>query len=230
MRQTQPKGIRAAVAGFVLLLAPAAAPATPDLSITNHATLSIAELYVSAAEDDSWGDSRIRNNIAPGQSYHLLGLRARACRLDMRVIYSDGSIEDKRGLDGCHTHQVTFDAATAIAPPALAHSHAVRHVVISNHASRAIVEVYVSSAATDDWGDDLVAQHPIAANGAGEIKPDVSCLADLRIVFDNRSAEERRDLDLCAHARLDIRPGWTTNEDAPQLQAEHPSPGAQAKQ
>jgi hypothetical protein len=201
----------------------ATAPTMPDLAVTNHASLPIAELYMSGADDDSWGYNRISNSIGPGQSYHLPPPRTRGCRLDMRVIFADGSVEDKRGLDACRAHLVVFDAATAIAPPSLAQSHAVRHVLITNRASRAIVEVYVSSAASDDWGDDLTGHHPIAPNTASEIRPDVSCLADLRVVFENRSAEERRDLDLCAHAKLEIRPGWTTNEDLPAVI--HTKPG-----
>ena len=41
-----------------------------------------------------------------------------------------------------------------------------------------------------------------------------TCTADLRVVFDNRAAEERRGLDLCATPMLVIHPGWTT-EDLP---------------
>ncbi len=38
------------------------------------------------------------------------------------------------------------------------------------------------------------------------------CLADLRVVFDNRSAEERRNLDLCGLHGVIVRPGWTTTD------------------
>ena len=40
-------------------------------------------------------------------------------------------------------------------------------------------------------------------------------MADLRVVFDNRSAEERRGIDLCTAGRIAIEPGWTTADKVP---------------
>jgi len=212
---------------ILALIAPlllAAAPTISDLTVVNRATVAIAELYLSASDEDSWGDNRLPDNaVAPGQTTHLTQLHLRGCKFDMRAIYADGSVEDKRGLDACRTRQFTFDATAAITPRALDESRAVRNILITNHAPRAIVEIYVSSAASDDWGDDLLASHPIASGSKGTVKPEVSCVADLRIVFDNRSAEERRDLDICAHPALDIRPGWTTSEDEGVERYDHPA-------
>jgi hypothetical protein len=126
----------------------------------------------------------------------------------VRAIYANGTLEDKRGFDACRVRQLPLDAVGAAALP----SNRFGTLTLLNHAPRAIIEVYVSAASSDDWGDDVLANHPIPAGGSADIHSQVSCHADLRVVFDNRSAEERRDMDLCAHPRLDIKPGWTTQE------------------
>jgi hypothetical protein len=38
---------------------------------------------------------------------------------------------------------------------------------------------------------------------------------DIRVVFENRAAEERRGVDLCRRASLSIEPGWTTTDELP---------------
>jgi hypothetical protein len=198
----------------------AASPAPADVTVTNHASVGIVELYVSSADEDSWGENRLSQPIiAPGQSYRVSPLRAHGCQIDMRAIYANGTLEDKRGLDVCRVHQFRFDATAAISPgvsPAVSGSSttsAERTVTVANHAARNIVELYVSPAASDDWGEDVLANHPISMGATQDVKAYVGCRADLRVVFDNRSAEERRDIDICAHPKLDIRPGWTTNDD-----------------
>ena len=41
------------------------------------------------------------------------------------------------------------------------------------------------------------------------------CNADLRVVFENHAAEERRGIDLCALPTISIQPGWTTADALP---------------
>ena len=191
----------------------AATPVAADLTIVNRAKIAIAELYVSAADDDSWGDNRLAGAaIDPGQASRLAQTRLHGCKIDLRAIYADGSVEDKRGLDACRTRQFTFDTSAAVTPRAFDEARSVHEVTIANHTPRAIVEIYISSAAADDWGDDLLAARPVAPGGKAVVKPVVSCTADLRVVYENRSAEERRDMDMCANTTLDIRPGWTTSD------------------
>jgi len=192
-----------------LLLAAAA-----DVTIVNRATVGIAELYVSSADEDSWGENRLGQALlAPGQVFHISPLRAQGCQVDMRVIYANGSLEDRRGLDICRSRQFSFSATDAISPSMSAPTHAAHTITVINHAPRQIVELYVSPASADDWGGDLLVNGPISTGGMRDVKPEVSCRADLRVVFDNRSAEERRDIDICAHSKLDIKPGWTMSDD-----------------
>jgi hypothetical protein len=192
----------------------AAAPLPTEITVSNHAAFGIVEIYVSSAEDDSWGENRLTGPIvAPGQSYRVTPLRAQSCRVDLRVIYENGTLEDKRGLDACRLRQLSFDATTAVVPQPPSQIPTQQSITVVNHSPRSIVELYVSSAGSDEWGDDLIATGPIKPGGSEDKKPKVSCMADIRVVFENRSAEERRDLNLCVHAKIDIKPGWTTSEE-----------------
>ncbi|OYW10306.1 MAG: hypothetical protein B7Z53_01255 [Rhodospirillales bacterium 12-71-4] len=62
---------------------------------------------------------------------------------------------------------------------------------------------------------------------------EIACQADIRIVFPNGGAEERREVDICETPRLAIAPGWvlgaTADAAAPTPEAapeRAPEPGA----
>lgn len=85
-----------------------------------------------------------------------------------------------------------------------------------NRAPRPIQQVLISPSAAGEWGEDWLAHRTLSVGDSATLPYRGDCIADLRVVFDNRSAEERRDLDLCRAARVVIAPGWTT-ADAPGL-------------
>ena len=101
-----------------------------------------------------------------------------------------------------------FDGSGAVAPPGTqVGTHA---VTILNGAGRPIQQVQVSPAEAGDWGDDLLGHDSLSVGDRATVTYRGGCLADLRVVFDNRSAEERRELDLCALRGVRVQPGWTT--------------------
>ena len=89
-----------------------------------------------------------------------------------------------------------------------------RGVVIANWAPRAIRELYLSPASSQDWGVDRLEGRAIPMGDDVRLSYGGACRADLRVVFDNGGAEERHDIDLCDGRYVGIRPGWTTAEDA----------------
>lgn len=86
-------------------------------------------------------------------------------------------------------------------------------IVIANWAPRAILEIYLSPARSQDWGVDRLAGRGVPPGDDVRLSYGGACRADLRVVFDNEGAEERRDLDLCGHRFIGIRPGWATADD-----------------
>ena len=55
----------------------------------------------------------------------------------------------------------------------------------------------------------------ISVGETGRVVFSGGCTVDIRVVFENRAAEERRGIDLCHRAILSIEPGWTTSDDGP---------------
>ncbi|MCW3477748.1 hypothetical protein [Limobrevibacterium gyesilva] len=186
-----------------------------EIVVVNRSRHAIQEIYVSPATADQWGNDRLGDDtVDPGGSFRVRLGRSRECSFDIQVIYDDASREESRGLDICRTRQVSFNGSAAIVPPdAFAAEH---EVTLVNRSERPIQQVFISSSSADQWGEDRLTQDDIAPDHTRSITYRGACTSDLRIVFDNRSAEERRALDLCATPALVIRPGWTT-EDVPQV-------------
>jgi hypothetical protein len=84
---------------------------------------------------------------------------------------------------------------------------------IANWSPRAIREIYVSPSSADDWGLERLEGREVPVGDDLWLGYGGACRADLRVVFDNEGAEERRGLDLCRNPFIGIRPGWTTSDD-----------------
>lgn len=206
--------MRRAVPWTCLWLACAAMPAHADPEperdavVVNHARRPVLEVYISPANVDEWGEERLGDHrIGPGESSRVKLGHLRDCAFDVQAVYDDASEEERHGIDLCRNHLVTFDG-TAVTRPKVSKG-ASHRVTLANAAARPIQQVFVSPADSGDWGADLLGDSLSVAD-----KSDVTyrgtCVADLRVVFDNRSAEERRGLDLCAMGGVVIQPGWTT--------------------
>lgn len=181
------------------------------LTVANHARQPIIALRLSSARDDDWGDDRLgpQQTIAPGHSV-TLHLQGADCAWDAQATYRDGSTEERRRLDVCRMRTVAFDGTRAAdgdeggdGQDQTAHDASVR-----NDSGRTITEVYVSPRNARDWGDDRLGDNQLASGNVLSVVFNGGCRQDVRIVYDNNSAEERRGVDLCAHPRLRISPGW----------------------
>ena len=191
---------------------PASRPlADRELTVANRASLPATELYVSPNDASDWGDERLAGAVvAPGKSFRIRLGRIRACLFDIQFVYRDGSREELHDLDVCRTRQVAFDGSSAIGVP-VGPPHS---VVLVNNENRPIQQVFLSEAEAAQWGEDRVTSRGFSVGGRLELTVLGGCAVDLRVIFDNRAAEERRGLDICATPALSIEPGWTT-ADAP---------------
>ncbi len=204
----------AGLLGALLLIA--AAPSRSGggertLTIANRADQPINEVYASPSGIDDWGadwlgeatiEPRQQRRIALGQA------NPRDCLYDLQIVYADASREERRGVDLCRSRSVTFDATAAVPPPgAEGGDHA---VLIANESGLPIQQVLVSPAEAGEWGEDRLGQDSLSVGDVASVAYRGGCLADLRVIFENRAAEERRGLDLCDLGGVTIAPGWTT--------------------
>lgn len=197
--------------------APVAPPAGPvgerEVTITNRSDLAISEVYVSPTSTDAWGEDRLGDTLLePRKSTRIRLGRMRDCGFDVLVIYEDASREERTMQNLCRTRQVTFDGRTRIVPqlPTVA----AREVTLANQSGRAIQQVFISAADAAAWGDDLLGR-AISVGEHGMVTWRGGCTVDVRVVFENRAAEERRGVDLCHRSSLSIEPGWTTSDEVP---------------
>ena len=68
-----------------------------------------------------------------------------------------------------------------------------------NRSAQAIREVYASPASASGWGRDRLGDDPIAPGGNAPIRllADGNCVFDLRFVYEDGHAEERRGVNTC---------------------------------
>jgi hypothetical protein len=207
---------------FLLLLpglgAAAPRPAGPDLTLVNRSGQPINEVYVSSSQSTTWGEDRLgERTLPPGRAAHVGLGHVPGCTFDVLVVYDDASREERDRVDLCRHRELTFDGRHATAAPRGPTAHG---VTIVNHAPLPIQQVLISPSAAEDWGEDLLAHRTLSVGEAATVPYRGDCIADLRVVFANRSAEERRDIDLCSAPTVVIAPGWTTSDLA------SPKPGA----
>jgi hypothetical protein len=83
------------------------------------------------------------------------------------------------------------------ATPALAQSND-PSFRMNNQTGAVVNEIYVSSANDSSWGRDLLGQNVLPAGQSFVIRlPQGQCMNDIRVVFDNGQAHERRRVDTC---------------------------------
>jgi hypothetical protein len=182
-----------------------------EVTIGNHAAHAINEVYASPSSTDHWGNDQLgEQTLAPGQSFRLKLGHVRDCEFDLQVVYEDASREESKGINVCKTHAIAFDGSAAAPPPPSAE----HDLTIENRAGRPIQQILISPADAADWGDDRLGRS-ISVGDAATVRYRGDCVADIRVVFDNRGAEERRGIDICARPHIAIQPGWTTADILP---------------
>jgi hypothetical protein len=179
------------------------------VTVINHAPHGAVELYISPQAADVWGGDQLGENMLDAGAQRLFALgRAPDCGFDFLIVYDDLSREEQRGVDICKIKQVIFDGRHASLPPdALGPA---RRVTVVDKTSMPLQQLYISSPDAAQWGDDLLSSGAMSVDEQRAIAYRGPCSVDIRVVFANRAAEERRGVNLCAMTTLRIAPGWTT--------------------
>jgi hypothetical protein len=81
--------------------APSAQSRSPSLFLANRTNRTINTLSVSSSSDQSWGEDRLGNaTVRPGGTF-LVRLPVGECLYDVRVVYADNTVEERRRVDLC---------------------------------------------------------------------------------------------------------------------------------
>ncbi|WP_338665181.1 hypothetical protein VQH23_08390 [Pararoseomonas sp. SCSIO 73927] len=69
---------------------------------------------------------------------------------------------------------------------------------LNNRTGQTINEVYVSSSARADWGRDLLGNNTLPSGQSfSVVLPAGQCMNDIRVVYANGAAQERRQVNTC---------------------------------
>lgn len=206
-----------AAAACALAGSPARAQSNPSFNVANRASSVINELYASPAGVTNWGRNRLAGvAVPPGQRYAIRLPADGNCIYDVRVVYADGRSDERRGVNTCTLDDLPFpsnarpdrssarpdrssgrpDTQAATDDPSFR---------LVNRGGNEINEVYVSPAGDDGWGDDRLGEDTLAPGATRVIRlPAGECRWDLRIVYANGKATEKRRLDLCSITDLRV--------------------------
>ena len=210
--------LRAAAIILLLLSGSASAQnaANPSFALINGGRQAIQELYATPAGVDRWGRDRLADKyLAPGQSFPVRLPADGNCVYDIRVVYADGRPEEKRRVNTCTLDNVSFPggrpAGTGTANgdnrgqnqgSQAADDPSFR---LLNRGRSGVNEVYVSASGDDSWGEDRLGDDTMRAGGTRVIRmPPGQCTYDVRVVFANGEAVEKRRLNLCTITDLRV--------------------------
>ena len=187
--------------------APAWAQDNPSFNIANRAVTAINEVYASPSDITNWGSNRLINvSVPPGQKYAVRLPADGTCVYDVKVVYANGRTDERLGVNTCEIEDLPFPSGTAIPNRQARQSPADRRSFrLVNRGRSGINEFYVSPAGDDGWGQDRLGDDTVAPGASYVIRlPPTPCSYDLRIVYANGEATEKRRLNLCGITDLRV--------------------------
>lgn len=80
----------------------------PSFRLTNRAATTLTELYVSPSQDRQWGSDRLGQGVLPSGQAFIVRLPAGMCENDIRAVFADGRVAERRGVDTCSLTDVAL--------------------------------------------------------------------------------------------------------------------------
>jgi hypothetical protein len=187
---------------IIVLMAPVRAGAdnpNPSFYLVNHASRQINEVYASPVDAQNWGRDRLGDDVIGPGNYAAIRLVADGkCVYDLRVVYDGGRSEERRGVDVCAVDDIVFSGGSPGGAPNAARDPTDPSFRLTNRGRHDLVELYARPAGRRDWGADRLGDDTVDAGASTDITlPNGQCLWDLRLVFEDQPAIEKRRVDLC---------------------------------
>ena len=202
-------GVRLWIAALLLAGGPVRAAddgPNPSFYLVNRAASAISKVFASPAGMPNWGTDRLTGHAIAAGQYAAIRLPADGhCLYDVRIVYATGVSDERRGLNTCEIDNITFPQASATASPRPNRPDADPSFLLSNRSRAVLNELYLSPTGDDSWGEDRLGDGTIDAGGSRVIRlPPGECLYDVRVVFANGDASEKRRLNLCQITSLRV--------------------------
>jgi hypothetical protein len=210
-----------AVLALATLTAPAMAqrraPAgaqNSSFNLVNRSQVVIKELFVTASGNTHWGQNRLDGkaghptSLAPGASFAVRRALDTNCIFDIRVVLADGRTEDRRGVNTCAVEDVAFGGPAAAGQVAATGKAADDpSIKLFNRSARPITEFRaVATGSTGGASPNRLGPSPLPPDNfrAITMPRDGNCIFDLRVVFADGKAVEKKKANLCRIAELPV--------------------------
>jgi hypothetical protein len=92
-----------------------------NFKLVNSSAESIFEFYISPLKSTGWGKDILGEDVLmPGYEQPFTAGSSNGCQFDLKVVYKNKRIEEKRNLNLCQLERVVFDGRSSTAPTAQA--------------------------------------------------------------------------------------------------------------
>jgi hypothetical protein len=126
----------------------------------------------------------------------------RQCVNDIRVVYANGQVEERRRVNTCTIAEVVFGGGAAAGREQLGGAD----FRVWNRSGVTINEIYVSSSQNTSWGCDRLGSEVLPPGRFWTIRQsEAGCSFDLRAVFANGRVFERRNINACQISEFSIQ-------------------------
>jgi len=176
--------------------------------ISNQSSQTIENIYMSPVGNDKWGDDRLGDKtLLAGGRFRVDPGTRRGCVYDVRVIYADKQAEERRNQNLCEIEEIAFGGPAEIDTA----------IDIVNGSSLMIHFLYISPTGSGNWGRDWLGEETAMKPGSrGTVNPgkDSGCNFDLRVVYENKQQEEKRNQNLCSLTEIVFGAAASSNAPA----------------
>jgi hypothetical protein len=187
-----------------ILLAPLAAwnPAQAQnrFNLVNATGDTIERVFVSPSRINNWGPDILGAAVLPPGQAHWVVPQLSDCVLDIKVVFRGGREETRWQVNACQLNRIVWGAAA----PAAGGDPSFRFV---NRSGATVNELYVSLSTDQNWGGDRLGQNvlPPNSNVWVALPTGKTCTVDLRVVYADGRAVERRRVETCSVQELNFR-------------------------
>jgi hypothetical protein len=218
-RELNMRRLFAALAILLGLGAMAPASAQNRFYVVNNSGQQINEIYVSSSRVQQWGPDILGDSVLPAGNQVWVTPTFSDCVLDVRVVYVGGREENRMGVNACSISRVTFGGGGVVQAPGAGSGAVIGggpgarvnqgnpSFVFINQTGTVIREIYASMSTQNGWGQDRLGANTLAPGGQINIglPMGLGCNTDVRVVFMNGAAQERRGLETCSVTALNWR-------------------------
>jgi hypothetical protein len=167
-------------------------------SLVNNAGQTIEQVYVSPSRSNNWGRDVLGTGVLPAGASTWIVPGFGDCVLDVRVVFQGGRSEERRQVNACSLSRIVWGGGGGGGDPSFQ---------FVNSAGVVVNELYVSLSSDTSWGRDRLGDATLAP-GAGfwvALPSGKVCTVDVRVVYADGRAVERRGIETCSMQALNFR-------------------------